>query len=180
MTPEGPDGSQDRERRLRLGVSACLMGHRVRWDGGHRLEPLLGELGSLVEWVPVCPEMEAGFGVPRDPMELAGDPAAPRLRVIAGGADNTGRMREWLEKRLGELSHADLRGFVLKSRSPSCGLEAAVAGPGGARGTGRGIFARALAERFPRLPLTSEEGLRDAGRREDFLRRARCAKGARR
>jgi uncharacterized protein YbbK (DUF523 family) len=164
---------------LRLGVSACLLGRNVRWDGGHRLESSLRELESLVEWVPVCPETEAGFGVPRESMELAGDPAAPRLRVISSGEDKTGRMREWMEVRLEGLAGAGLCGFVLKGRSPSCGLEVMVAGPGGTRGTGRGLFAGALKERFPRLPLADEEGMRDAERRGDFLRRVLGAKGTR-
>src|SRR5216117_402244 len=75
---------------LRLGISACLLGHKVRYDGGHKRDPFLAEtLGGFVEWVPVCPEVELGLGVPREPIRLEGDPAAPRLVAASSRRDLT-------------------------------------------------------------------------------------------
>src|SRR2546428_9751094 len=109
---------------LRLGISACLLGHEVRYDGGHKRDPFLAEtLGRFVEWVPVCPEMELGLGVPREPIRLEGDPAAPRLVAANSRRDLTRAMTRLAPARAEQLARLDLVGYVLKKDSPSCGME---------------------------------------------------------
>jgi uncharacterized protein YbbK (DUF523 family) len=145
----------------KVGISACLLGRSVRWDGGHKDHPQLVErLSSRMELVPVCPEVEAGLGVPRDPIAFAGD----RLRVVRTGEDITERMRLAAEKRCLELEGLGLAGFVFKARSPSCGLRDVPA-------AGRGLFAGAFAARNPDLPVADEEELKDPAALADFIKR---------
>jgi len=159
------------EEKIRLGVSACLLGEAVRWDGGHKRDAVVVEtLGPRVQWVPVCPEVEAGLGVPRPPIQLAGDARAPRLVVAATGEDLTVPMRRFAQARLNELARLDLDGYVLKAASPSCG-PGGVPVHGAAGGTGAGLFAQALATRFPDLPVADERGLADPAERARFLER---------
>ncbi len=165
---------------LRIGVSACLIGREVRYDGGHKLDrSLADELGWCVEWIPVCPEVEIGLGVPRPPLRLerakaegAGGAGATVL-VSETGEDLTAAMLEYAERRVGELA-GEVDGFVLKQSSPSCGLEGVRIWEGGwqdgeAFALGRGAFAKVLVERCPLLPVEDEGRLEDAGRRESFL-----------
>jgi uncharacterized protein YbgA (DUF1722 family)/uncharacterized protein YbbK (DUF523 family) len=162
------------EGKLRLGVSACLMGERVRYDGGHKRDPFLTEtLAPFVEWVPVCPELEIGLGVPRDTLRLVGEPRAPRLVVERTGEDLTPAMQRFARRRLDDLAALELDGYVLKRASPSCGLfRVRVYGEGGVAGAvGRGIFASALVERFPALPVEEEGRLSDPVLRENFIER---------
>lgn len=159
---------------IRLGISSCLLGQNVRYNGGHKLDRYLHDtLGRFVEWVPVCPEVECGLGVPRESMRLVGDPAAPRLVTAKTGIDHTGRMQRWADRRLDGLASEDLSGFVFKSASPSSGLKAVKVydekGSPSRRGTG--IFARAFTERFPLLPVEDEGRLNDPGLRENFIER---------
>lgn len=163
----------------RLGVSTCLLGENVRYDGAEKRDPvLLGAFGNHVEWVPVCPEVECGMTVPRDPMHLADDPDSPRLVTTATGEDQTGRMQTWIRSRLDELAREDLWGFVLKSRSPSCGRSAVpVLDSTGARaGEAAGLFAAAVAGRFPLLPVADERSLRDDSVWDNFIERLFCLK----
>ncbi len=157
----------------RLGISACLLGERVRYDGGHKLDPYLrDQMGTLVEWVPVCPEVECGLGVPREAMRLVGEATAPRLVTRAAGVDHTERMNAWACQRLDALAREKLAGFVLKARSPSCGMCVEVCDAKGKPcGSGPGLWAGALAERFPDLPLEEDERLRDPRIRAEFFRR---------
>src|SRR6058998_1654329 len=109
---------------LRLGISACLLGHEVRYDGGHKRDPFLAEtLGGFVEWVPVCPEVELGLGVPREPIRLVGRVTAPRLVAAESGRDLTEAMLGFARARVADLAARDLSGFVVKASSPSCGME---------------------------------------------------------
>ena len=168
--------------RIRVGISACLLGREVRWDGGHKRDrSILAALGRRFELVPVCPEVEIGLGVPREPLRLEGKDAAPRLVSRTTRLDITRRMRAWARRRVRDPGTADLRGFVLKSRSPSCGLFRVPlhrAGRGGAPALrGRGLFAGALVERFPSLPVVEELQLHDRAAREDFVRRVLAYKG---
>jgi uncharacterized protein YbgA (DUF1722 family)/uncharacterized protein YbbK (DUF523 family) len=160
---------------IRLGVSACLLGRAVRYDGGHKRDRwIAGELGKYVEFVPVCPEMEAGMGVPREAMRLVGDPAAPRLVTIKSGLDLTGAMLEWAARRVEELAGEDLCGFIFKRGSPSSGMARVKVYPesgGSPAMTGAGLFARAFMERFPLLPVEEEGRLGDARLRENFIER---------
>jgi uncharacterized protein YbbK (DUF523 family) len=148
---------------VRVLVSACLLGETVRYDGGHKLDPvLIGTLGPFVEWVRVCPEVDCGLPVPREAMRLAGEPKHPRLVTIGTGIDHTERMERWAKARLEELSGLDLRGYVCKKDSPSCGMEPA------------GVFTRMVIERFPRLPAEEEGRLADPVRCGRFLLRVKA------
>lgn len=168
----------DRSARPRVGISSCLLGTRVRYDGGHKREAaLLASLGRHVEWVPVCPEFEMGLPIPRPVLRLEGSARAPRLVFRDSRVDITRRMRAWSRRRVARLARLRLCGYVLKSRSPSCGLAGvAVHRPGvpdapAPRGTG--LFARALVTRLPRLPVEEESRLRDPKLRRAFLERVR-------
>jgi uncharacterized protein YbbK (DUF523 family) len=149
--------------RIRILVSACLLGEKVRYDGGHKRNLFLQEtLGPFVEWVRVCPEVDCGLSVPREAMRLAGDPKRPRLVTNGTGVDHTERMEWWAKARLEALSGLDLRGYIGKKGSPSCGMEPA------------GVFTRMFIERFPHLPVEEEGRLADPALLERFLQRVRA------
>jgi uncharacterized protein YbbK (DUF523 family) len=155
-----------------LGISACLLGEKVRYDSGHKWDRFLTDtLGKYVEFVPVCPEVECGLGVPREAMHLVGDPANPRLVTVRSGLDHTDRMLNWAQTRLVALEKEGLCGFVFKSGSPSSGMERVkVYGPSGSPAkNGVGLFARAFIEHFPLLPVEDEGRLHDLALRENFI-----------
>jgi len=159
---------------IRIGVSACLLGQEVRYDGGHKRDPFLtGTLAGLVRFIPVCPEVEAGLGVPRESMQLVRDGDAVRLVTTRTGIDHTASMRRFARQRVAALVREDLSGFVFKRNSPSCGLfEVRLHDRNGVpSSTGRGLFAAALIERLPDLPVEEEERLRDPTLRDSFLER---------
>jgi uncharacterized protein YbgA (DUF1722 family)/uncharacterized protein YbbK (DUF523 family) len=159
---------------IKLGVSSCLMGESVRYNGGHQLDRFLSRtLGRYVDFVPVCPEVECGLGIPREPMRLVGDPENPRLLTRETKVDHTGRMKKWAGKKLDELEKQKLRGFVFKSRSPSSGMTGVkVYDETGTRiRKGRGIFAAAFMDRFPILPVEDDGRLHDDRLRENFIER---------
>jgi uncharacterized protein YbgA (DUF1722 family)/uncharacterized protein YbbK (DUF523 family) len=160
-------------QKIRLGVSACLLGQGVRYDGGHQRDPFLTDtLGPFVEWVPVCPEVEIGLGVPRDTIRLVGAAASPRLIVEKTGEDLTARMQRYARSRARELEALDLHGYVLKRGSPSCGLvRVRVYDDGVPRATGTGAYARELVARLPLLPVEEEGRLGDPAIRENFIER---------
>jgi uncharacterized protein YbgA (DUF1722 family)/uncharacterized protein YbbK (DUF523 family) len=167
---------KDEPGRIRLGVSACLLGERVRYDGGHKRDRFLTDvLGDFVEWVPVCPEVEIGLGAPRDAIRLVGREAAPRLVVERTGEDLTARMTRFAAAKDAELRELD--GYVLKRASPTCGLHRVrVYGEDGAlRGTGRGLFAAVLTRHLPLLPVEEEGRLTDPASRENFIERVFAA-----
>lgn len=160
--------------RIRVGISACLLGHTVRYDGGHKLDRYIRDtLGKYLEFVPVCPEVECGLGVPREAMRLVGDPESPRLVTVRSGRDVTEQMLKWAKHRLEELQEEELCGFIFKSGSPSSGMERVkVYSPGGMPSLkGRGLFARAFMERFPLLPVEEDGRLHDPKLRENFVER---------
>jgi len=162
------------EQKIRLGVSACLLGQKVRYDGGHKLDRFIaGTLADFAEFVPVCPEAECGLGVPREPMHLVGDPPAPRLVTVRTGVDHTARMTAWARRRAVALEAEGLWGFIFKSKSPSCGIRGVpVSGADGARpGRGAGLFARIFMQHFPLLPAVDERRLHDMRLRENFIER---------
>jgi uncharacterized protein YbgA (DUF1722 family)/uncharacterized protein YbbK (DUF523 family) len=160
------------EEKIKLGISACLLGEKVRYDGGHKFDPfLVNTLGQFVEYVPVCPEVESGFPIPRQAFRLVGDPAAPRLVTRQSGVDATPQMERWIEKKLPLLENEGLCGFIFKSQSPSSGMERVKVynEKGMAEKNGVGIFARALMERLPLLPVEEEGRLQDIQLRENFI-----------
>ncbi len=157
---------------IKIGVSACLLGMRVRYDGGHKRDPCVTEtFGRIFEYVPVCPEVEYGLPVPRETLRLAGDPASPRLITSLTGVDHTEAMERWSEARANALSRESLAGFIFKSRSPSSGLKGvAVYNDRGRRaGSASGIFAAAFVRQNPLLPVIDDERLRNPALRERFI-----------
>lgn len=163
-----------RETTLRLGISRCLLGENVRYDGGHKLDRfLVNTLGRYVEWVPVCPEVECGLPVPREAMRLVGAPDAPRLVTVRSGIDHTERMRAWAAKRVDRLCQEGLHGFVFKKDSPSSGrFRVKVYDENGVpKREGVGMFAAEVAGRFPLLPTEEEGRLHDMHLRENFIDR---------
>jgi len=162
------------QKKIKLGISSCLLGRNVRYDGGNRLDSdLLSLLGKDIELVPICPEVEAGLSVPREPMQLVGDDACPRLITIKTKQDRTDAFIVWVERALPRLEQEGISGFVLKARSPSCGVHDAelVSGSGLSLGFRAGLFAAALMERFPDLTVEDSERLHDRAAREAFLAR---------
>jgi uncharacterized protein YbgA (DUF1722 family)/uncharacterized protein YbbK (DUF523 family) len=160
--------------RIKLGISTCLLGRAVRYDGGHKLDHFLTEtLGKYVEYVPVCPEVECGMSIPREAMHLEGDPESPRLVTIHSKIDKTSQMIEWAQKRVVELEKEELMGFIFKSDSPSSGMERIKVynEKGMAVRKGVGLFARQLMEHFPLLPVEEEGRLHDPALRENFIER---------
>lgn len=160
--------------KMRVGISSCLLGNKVRYDGGHKLDRYLTDtLGRYFDWVPVCPEVEFGLSVPREAMRLVGKQGDYRLVTIRTGIDHTDGMRAWAERKLLDLTKLELSGFVFKSKSPSSGLRAVkVYGSEGVSSrTGVGIFAKAFTRRFPLVPVEDDLRLHDPGLRENFVER---------
>lgn len=162
------------EKRIRLGISSCLLGNNVRYDGSHTRDQFLTDtLSRYVEYVPVCPEVECGLGTPREFMRLVGSPDAPRLVTGKTGKDYTERMLSWAEKRVVELAGEKLCGFIFKKNSPSSGMERVkvYTGKGAPVKKGVGLFARVFMEHFPLLPVEEEGRLHDVHLRENFIER---------
>jgi uncharacterized protein YbgA (DUF1722 family)/uncharacterized protein YbbK (DUF523 family) len=162
------------EEKIRLGISSCLLGNPVRFDGGHKHDRFLTDtLGRYVDYVPVCPEVECGMPIPREALRLVGDPESPRLVTSRTNIDHTEPMQSWAEKRLVLLAEEQLDGFIFKSRSPSSGMERVkvYTDKGMPEKNGVGIFARAFMARFPSLPVEEEGRLHDPILRENFIER---------
>jgi uncharacterized protein YbgA (DUF1722 family)/uncharacterized protein YbbK (DUF523 family) len=160
--------------KIILGISACLLGEQVRFDGGHKADRfILDTLGKYVDFVPVCPETECGLGVPREAMRLVGDRNSPRLITVHSHLDLTDRMIRWARTRLDDLKKMDLCGFIFKSNSPSSGMERVKVYDhnGIPQKKGVGLFAREFMARFPLLPVEDEGRLQDPGLRENFIER---------
>lgn len=159
---------------IKVGISSCLLGQEVRYDGGHKLSALCAhELARLFEFVPTCPEAGAGLGVPRPAVRLMGDPAAPRAKGVNDPKlDVTDRLQAYAAERVLQLG--DICGYIFIKNSPSCGLfDVKVYGADGEEQaeTGRGIFAAALTRAYPLLPVEEAERLQDPAIREDFIAR---------
>jgi uncharacterized protein YbgA (DUF1722 family)/uncharacterized protein YbbK (DUF523 family) len=162
------------DHRIRVGISTCLLGEPVRYDGGHKRDSYLVEtLGRYVEWVPVCPEVELGLGTPRETLRLVRIGEDLHMVMPKTGQDHTEGMRAFAQKRVRELEKEDLCGYVLKKGSPSCGMERVRVFD--ARGvptkSGRGLFAEVLLRHFPNLPVEEEGRLSDPRLRENFIER---------
>jgi uncharacterized protein YbgA (DUF1722 family)/uncharacterized protein YbbK (DUF523 family) len=160
--------------KIRLGISSCLLGNKVRYDGRHKLDRFLTDtLGPWVEYVPVCPEVECGMPIPRESMRLEGNPECPRLITTRTKIDKTDQMLTWAGKRIDELEKENLSGFIFKSGSPSSGMERVKIydGKGMPSRKGIGLFARAFMEYFPLLPVEDDGRLNDPALRENFIER---------
>lgn len=162
-----------------VGISACVLGHEVRYNGGHKLDRFIRDtLGTYVRFIPVCPEVEIGLGIPRETLRLVrrGDNDGGSVRLVApkSNADYTERMGSYARNRTRQMSKEYLCGYILQKGSPSCGMERVrVYGkPGVAPArNGRGLFAMELMLRFPNLPVEEDGRLNDAGLRENFVER---------
>lgn len=160
--------------KIRIGISSCLLGTAVRYDGGHKHDRYLTDtLGQWFDYLPVCPEVECGLPVPREAMRLVGDPATPRLVTVNSRVDHTDQMVRWAGERLRELAHEALCGFIFKSRSPSSGISGVkvYTKEGVPARRGAGIFGGMFVKRFPRVPVEDEGRLYDPVLRENFLER---------
>ena len=167
----------DPAMRLRLGVSTCLLGENVRFDGGTARDRfVIDVLGRWFDWVPVCPEVEVGMGVPRPTIRLFEDERGLRLVAPSTGEDFTRRMTAYARRRVRELQKTDLDGYILKKSSPSCGMERirVYDDKGVRRRDARGVFADELIERWPLLPVEEEGRLNDPELRENFIERIFC------
>ncbi len=160
--------------KIKMGISACLLGHSVRYDGGHQLDQYLRDtLGRYFEYVPVCPEVECGLGIPREALRLVGAPESPRLKTSRSGEDITDKMTTWSQQRLLAMEKEDLCGFIFKSRSPSSGMERVKVyqEKGMPVKSGKGIFAGMFMAHFPLMPVEEDGRLHDPRLRENFIER---------
>jgi uncharacterized protein YbbK (DUF523 family)/uncharacterized protein YbgA (DUF1722 family) len=168
----------DEKRPIRIGISTCLLGENVRYDGGHKRDAFLVEgLGPFVQWVSVCPEVELGMGVPRPTVHLVREGSELRMVAPSSGEDFTARMNAFARKRVAELRALELDGYVLKKNSPSCGMaRVKVYGASGSASgkDGVGLFARVLSGTWPHLPIEEEGRLTDPVLRENFIERVFC------
>jgi uncharacterized protein YbgA (DUF1722 family)/uncharacterized protein YbbK (DUF523 family) len=157
-----------------IGISSCLLGERVRYDGGHKRNDFLTDtFGRFVQWVEVCPEVEVGLPTPRDSLRLEGSTESPRMVAPKSGKDITAEMRRFSRARVAQLAAGDLCGYVFKKGSPSCGLyrvrvynQSGMPTP-----DGRGLFAQAVTSEWPSLPVEEEGRLSDPALRENFVER---------
>jgi uncharacterized protein YbbK (DUF523 family) len=155
-----------------VGLSACLLGENVRYDGGNKRDlNILETLGKLVDFIAVCPEVESGMGTPREPMWLVRRDGSSRLLTQQTGRDLTRQMEIWMQQKLPSLDRLPLCGYIFKARSPSCGLRnASCHHPDGGTVTNEpGLFAKTIRERFPVLPVADEEELHNPETCEEFI-----------
>jgi uncharacterized protein YbgA (DUF1722 family)/uncharacterized protein YbbK (DUF523 family) len=160
--------------KIRIGISSCLLGEKVRYDGGHKWDRFVTDtLGKHFEWTPVCPEVEYGLPVPREPMHLEGDPASPRLITTKSRKDHTEGMGRWVAAKLRELDDLALCGFIFKSRSPSSGIGGVTVytTEGMPSRKGAGLFGGAFVKYFPHVPVIDDGRLHDPALRENFIER---------
>ncbi|MDD9304439.1 MAG: DUF523 and DUF1722 domain-containing protein [Desulfobacter sp.] len=157
---------------IKIGISSCLLGNKVRYDGGHSHDRFLTQtLGLFAEYVPVCPEVECGMPTPREAVRLVGPTENPRLVTQKTCVDKTVQMETWIKERLKELTKDDLCGFIFRSKSPSSGLyRIRVYGDDDkVRKNGTGLFAKAFTQAFPRIPVEEAGRLHDPKLRENFI-----------
>jgi uncharacterized protein YbgA (DUF1722 family)/uncharacterized protein YbbK (DUF523 family) len=160
-----------KNQRLRIGVSLCLLGENVRYDGGHKKDAFLTEvLGQYVDWVPVCPEVELGMGVPRESVQLVESSSGIRMIGVGSKKDWTDSMNAFSSLRAKQLQ--GLHAFIFKKDSPSCGI--GIVPVSSMKRNGRGLFADALIRMYPLMPVEDEGRLHDPVLRENFIEGAFC------
>jgi uncharacterized protein YbgA (DUF1722 family)/uncharacterized protein YbbK (DUF523 family) len=160
--------------RPKIGISACLLGNAVRFDGGHKRDRFLTDtLGQFIEWVPICPEVEVGMTIPREPVRLIASRARTHMIAERSGKDWTDEMVKFARTRARNLATADLAGYIFKKNSPSCGIQRVriYNSKGVPSREGRGLFAAAVIDRFPLMPAEEEGRLNDPVLRENFIER---------
>ncbi len=157
---------------ISVGISSCLLGNKLRYDGSHALDlDIKNTLGQYFQWLPICPETEYGLSVPREPMILKGNIYNPRLVTIFTELDHTDGMLRWAAKKNGPLKQAGLCGYIFKSKSPSCGLYNVKIYQGSEiiYNKGIGLFSRSFTDQFPQLPVIDEVRLHDPSLRKEFI-----------
>jgi uncharacterized protein YbgA (DUF1722 family)/uncharacterized protein YbbK (DUF523 family) len=162
------------EQPIKIGVSSSLLGKEVRYNGGHSLDRYItGTLSDYFTFVDVCPEVEAGLGIPRETLRLVGDPDAPRLMTTKTKKDFTETMQKWAKQRIKNFEKEDLCGFIFKKGSPSSGMERVrvYTERGMPSNRGSGMFARAFMDHFPLIPTEEDGRLNDSALRENFIER---------
>lgn len=162
------------DEEIRVGMSSCLLGEEVRFDGGHKRDRFITDiLGEYFKFVPVCPELDVGMGVPRESVRLQGSPDSPRMIAPRSGEDWTARMNRYSRQKVRQLAKLGLCGYILKKNSPSCGMERVklYGGSGAPSRNARGLFAAELLDRMPLLPVEEEGRLNDPALRENFIER---------
>lgn len=160
--------------KIRLGISTCLLGKNVRYDGGHKLDRYIRDtLGQYFDWHPICPEAAAGFGIPREAVHLVGDPEHPRLMTVRSKKDLTDKMLAFSKKKITRLADEHLCGYIFKTKSPSSGMERIKVynEKGNPTGQSSGIFAKQFMLAFPDIPVIDEGRLHDINLRENFIER---------
>ena len=147
-------------KKLKIGISACLLGLNYRYNGERKGVPMIYELlKDKVELIPICPEYGCGLGVPRPPMRLVASPKGTRIKVIESGEDKTDELMDWIDVELHLLERIDIAAFIFKARSPSCGLRNVdLFSPSGKclGKCGQGLFAAALTRKFPWMTVCEE------------------------
>ncbi len=163
--------------RPRVGVSSCLLGHLVRYDGEEKRVPWVSEdLASEVDLVPICPEVGAGMSVPRPPIQIVERASGTReIALVSGSGDVHTAMRHYCDSMRAQLEAQRIHGYLFKARSPSCGLidTPYFSESGDILRKGPGIWAETLIARWPTLPVADESAVQDEAGRKDFLRRVR-------
>ena len=158
--------------KIKIGVSKCLLGEKVRYDGQHKHDRYItGTLGNFFEWVGYCPEADSGLSIPRPAMRLVGTVEQHRLRTVNSGEDKTDILMNWVERIIPQIREENLCGYIFKAKSPSSGMERVkiYTETGEIAGTGSGLFAERFMREFPLLPVIDEGRLHDVGLRENFL-----------
>jgi len=162
--------------KIKIGISSCLLGNRVRWNANHSQDQFITEtLGPYIKYVPVCPEVECGLGIPRETIRLVGNWHHPRLVTTNTKIDHTERMKQWAAKKLSSLEHEKLSGFIFKSKSPSCGIIMVKVYPGNnvpPVKKGMGIFAKAFMNHFAKIPIEDDRRFHDPKICENFIEQA--------
>jgi len=159
---------------IKVGISACLFGERVRYNGENKRDDYLCEtLGQHVQWVSLCPEVACGFPTPREAVLLVGENNVPRLLTQETGIDHTKRLLTWAHTQIARLKNENLNGFVFKTKSPSCGLRdiPVYNDQGFPTRKGAGLFTRAVMEVFSHMPCEDERRLHDPTVRKNFIER---------
>ena len=159
--------------KIWVGISSCLLGEKVRWNGDHKQNWYAREiLGKFFEYVPVCPEVEVGMGVPRETVHLKGEKDSPKMVGTKTGTDWTQKMKRFSVGKVRELSSKNLSGFIFKKGSPSCGIERVslyTESGNKANSMAQGLFAGTFMKKFPLVPVEEEGRLNDFKIRENFI-----------